>query len=59
MDTSAKLWSVETGIEQCTLTVSWGEEEWEGGGEKEWGGEGVGGRRSWGDKEWGEKELGR
>lgn len=36
MDTTAKLWSVETGIEQCTLTVSKGERG-EGGKGREWG----------------------
>ena len=54
MDTTAKLWSVETGIEQCTLTVSWGEEEWGRGEERGWG-EGRG-REGVGERSGGREE---
>lgn len=42
MDTTAKLWSVETGIEQCTLTVSLGERKEGGLGERDKGRRGKG-----------------
>ena len=72
MDTTAKLWSVETGAEQCTLSVSGGgyKGRWRkvrggwGGYEGRWGEEGVeegmrgGGERKMVEGRWGEENGG-